>query len=215
MEAEKDRILDDIKRTAEGIAMMFGRSCETLIHDMSQPGHPIVAIYNSHVSGRHEGSTADIFGGDVMTDGGEPGIIFDKDVVDAMVITKSGKYIKSTTINYVGEGYHYALGINYDYTSLGAALSVLEDLTKTSSDLDTTISEFTNTHLEEVFSDCVALIGKPAAAMKKGDRIQLVAMLMQKNAFSFQKSIAYVADQLGVSRYTVYKYIHEVEESIK
>ena len=34
MEAEKDRILDDIKRTAEGIAMMFGRSCETLIHDM-------------------------------------------------------------------------------------------------------------------------------------------------------------------------------------
>ena len=82
-----------------------------------------------------------------------------------MVITKSGKYIKSTTINYVGEGYHYALGINYDYTSLGAALSVLEDLTKTSSDLDTTISEFTNTHLEEVFSDCVALIGKPAAAM--------------------------------------------------
>ena len=51
--------------------------------------------------------------------------------------------------------------------------------------------------------------------MKKNDRLQLIALLIQRNAFSFQKSITYVAEQLNVSRYTIYKYCHEVEESLK
>ena len=40
----KEQILDFMTRTAEGLAQMFGHSCETLIHDMSIPGHPIIAI---------------------------------------------------------------------------------------------------------------------------------------------------------------------------
>ena len=51
--------------------------------------------------------------------------------------------------------------------------------------------------------------------MKKNDRVQLIALLMQRNAFSFQKSITYVAEQLQVSRYTIYKYCHEVEANLK
>lgn len=35
-----------LDRTAKGIAQMFGSSCETLVHDMSVPDHPILSIYN-------------------------------------------------------------------------------------------------------------------------------------------------------------------------
>ena len=45
-----------------GIAEMFGSSCETLVHDMGVPTHPILSIYNGHVSGREVGSTLDILG---------------------------------------------------------------------------------------------------------------------------------------------------------
>lgn len=51
-----------LDRTAKGIAQMFGSSCETLVHDMSVPDHPILSIYNGHVSGREVGSTMDIMG---------------------------------------------------------------------------------------------------------------------------------------------------------
>ena len=51
-----------LDRTARGIAQMFGSSCETLVHDMSVPDHPILSIYNGHVSGREVGSTMDIMG---------------------------------------------------------------------------------------------------------------------------------------------------------
>lgn len=52
MDNSKKQILDFLMRTAEGLSKMFGHSCETLIHDMSKPGHPIIAIFNGHVSGR-------------------------------------------------------------------------------------------------------------------------------------------------------------------
>ena len=41
---------------------MFGSTCETLVHDMGVPTHPILSIYNGHVSGREVGSTMDIMG---------------------------------------------------------------------------------------------------------------------------------------------------------
>ena len=48
--------------------------------------------------------------------------------------------------------------------------------------------------------------------MNKKDRLRMIAMLEQKNAFSFRKSVPYVAKHLGVSRYTVYKYLGELAE---
>lgn len=215
MDNSKKNVLDFLTRTAEGIALMFGHSCETLIHDMSKPGHPIIAIYNSHVSGRQIGSTADIFGEDLMSAGDTKHFKLEKDIVNSLAVTKNGRYVKSTTFNYIGEDYHYALGINFDYTVLGSAMSTLEGLVSIGSDLNEVINDSSNSQLEEIFKDCLSIIGKPVESMKKSDRIQLIALLMQRNAFSFQKSITYVADQMKVSRYTIYKYCHEVEENIK
>ena len=48
--------------------------------------------------------------------------------------------------------------------------------------------------------------------MKKNDRMRIIRMLYKRRAFTYQKSVAIVAEQLGVSRYTVYKYMHEIEE---
>ena len=62
-----------LDRLARGIAEMFGSSCETMVHDMSQPSHPILSIYNGHVSGRKVGSTLDILGSDKELDSQEIG----------------------------------------------------------------------------------------------------------------------------------------------
>ena len=38
-----------LDQMARGIAEMFGSNCETIIHDLEDPHHPILAIYNGHV----------------------------------------------------------------------------------------------------------------------------------------------------------------------
>ncbi len=214
MSTEKERVLDGLIRTAEAIATTFGKSCETLVHDMSKPGHPVVAIFNSQVSGRQVGSTASIFGDDLGTENTGFKDLNNDDAVNTLAVTNSGRYIKSTSVNYVGRDYHYVLGINYDYTPIMAAANSLSDLTSTSTNLDDHLKLNKQSVLDEIFEECVRIMGKPLAKMKKPDKVQLIALLMEKKAFDFQKSVTYVADRLGLSRYTVYKYIHEVEENL-
>lgn len=208
---DEERTLDFLKRTAEAIAVTFGSSCETLIHDMSKPGHPLVAIYNSHVSGRAIGSTADVFGNDHGA-GNSPEYIQD-DAINTLAITRSGRYIKSTTTHYKGDGYHYALGINYDYTPLLPMASIINDWTSTAISLDEQLTRSGELQLDKVFNECLNNLGKPLGEMKKADKLRLIGLLMNTRIFELQKSVTYVADRLGVSRYTIYKYINEIKEN--
>lgn len=211
----KEEFLEHLKQTAEAIAGAFGSSCETLIHDMTIPGHPIIAIWNGSVSGRAVGSTVNILG---LDDAGMPSHYSryhtTRDLVGTLAITEDGRFIKSTTINYTGEGYHYALGINFDFTAINGTISNLTELIRTENTLSNELHDQKDSkgmQLEELFNSCLAEIGKPISEMKKSDRLRLIALLKQHNAFRFQKSILYVAEQLSVSRNTIYKYCHELE----
>lgn len=216
--------LEFLSRTAKGLAEMFGSSCETLVHDMSLPEHPILAIYNGHVSGRQVGSTVDILGEDdkkkllakreigrkADTDRNLNRALISKDYVNLLVITPDGKKIKSSTLNFVGDGYHLALGINYDFTKIASIPSVLHDFINVGPQLKNVINQTGENILKDIVTECIAAIDKPVSEYVKADRLKLIAMLDGKNAFSFQKSVPYVAELLNVSRYTIYKYLHEI-----
>ncbi len=51
-----------LDRMAKGIAEMFGSNCETVIHDLSDPLHPVLAIYNGPCLRPDGGSTQDVTG---------------------------------------------------------------------------------------------------------------------------------------------------------
>lgn len=196
-----------LDRTAKGIAEMFGSSCETLVHDMGVPSHPILSIYNGHVSGREVGSTMDIMGIGLELD--EQAITTDQ--VNLAATTPDGRQIKSSTLHMIGEDYNLALGINFDYTSLVFANRILVDLMSARSDLQSALwQEGDSRQLADIFDRCVTALGKPTDALTKKDRLRIITMLEQHNAFSYRKSVPYVAKHLGVSRYTVYKYLSEV-----
>ena len=48
--------------------------------------------------------------------------------------------------------------------------------------------------------------------MAIADRIKVIALLNQREAFSFRKAVPFISQRLGVSRYTVYKYLSEIAE---
>ena len=192
---DREEAFEFLDRTARGIAEMFGSTCETLVHDMGDPSHPILSIYNGHVSGRTVGSTLDILGTAKELD--EDALV--TDFVNLYATTPSGQQIKSSTFHLIGEGYNLALGINFDYSSLVYANRILVDLWHGG-----------DSRLADVFDECLAAVGKPVSALNKRDRMKIIALLDQKNAFSFRKSVPFVAKRLQVSRYTVYKYLGEL-----
>ena len=170
------------------------------------PSHPILSIYNGHVSGRTVGSTLDILGTDREL---EPEART-SDQVNLYATTPSGAQIKSSTFHLMGEDYNLALGINFDYTSLVYANRILVDLMSAEADLKSALWQGGDSALSDLFDECLAALGKPVDALGKADRLKLVAMLEQKNAFSYRKSVPFVSRRLGVSRYTVYKYLDEL-----
>ncbi len=206
----REEMLSFLKNEAKGIAAMLGPNCETLVHDMTRPGHPILAIYNGSVTGREVGSTADIFGdiGDY-----DETVYKNKDYTNQLVLSRDGRTLKSTTFNVVGEDFHFALGINMDITPMVRANQLLSEMTATSGDLQQTLMQDARSQLEELLRECISAVGKEPGQMKKTDRMRIIRMLYKRRAFTYQKSVAIVAEQLCVSRYTVYKYMHELEEA--
>jgi predicted transcriptional regulator YheO len=204
----KEDVLDSLCRTAEAIAIMFGKNCETVVHDFSQPNFPLVAIYNGHVSGREVGSTQSIYG-HAIGEGGGKELKRAIDYVNNLVITGSGKHIKSTTINFVGEDYHYALGINFDSTAFSAIDSILKDFLNTETDLRSAMSA--DQKLDDILDYCISVVNKPVEKMNKADRKRVVELLKENNVFSLQRAIPYVATRLQVSRFTVYNYLNEMK----
>ena len=206
----REDMLTFLKNEAKGLAVMFGPNCETLIHDMTRPGHPILVIYNGSVTGREVGSTADIFGdiGDY-----DETVYQNKDYTNQLVLSRDGRTLKSSTFNVVGEDYHFALGINMDVTNMVRASQMLSEMTATSGDLQQTLMQDARSQLEELLRECISAVGKEPEHMKKNDRMRIIRMLYKRRAFTYQKSVAIVAEQLGVSRYTVYKYMQEIEEA--
>lgn len=204
----RDEAFEFLDRTARGIAEMFGSCCETLVHDMGLPTHPILSIYNGHVSGREVGSTMDIMGIGLELD--EHATTTDQ--VNLSAVTPDGRQTKSSTFHMIGEDYNLALGINFDYSSLVFADRVLTDLMKTPSDLQSALwREKDARQLDELFDSCLGILGRPADKLTKAERVRLTSLLEERGAFSYRKSVPYVAGRLGVSRYTIYKYLSELD----
>jgi len=204
----RDEAFSFLDRLARGIAEMFGVSCETVIHDFSIPSHPVIAIYNGHISERSLGSTMDLTGLEQKVD-------FEGDVVNLLATTPRGQQVKSTTFSLRGEDYHLALGINYDFTPLAYANRALLDLMRTDVDFRSAVYQNRDTRISELFEQCADRIGKPVRDMNKADRLRIVELLSQQDAFSYRRAVPYVAAQLGVSRYTIYKYLDEVNATME
>ena len=199
-------------KMAEGISQMFGKNCETVIHEVKDGEVWSIAIFNGHVSGRTANTTMGIFGRPISID--EFSLEkMQQDNYNQLVIHPSGKMIKSSTFFLTGDDYQFALGINYDMTLMEQMKNFLGDFTTNSGDLFTQLSDEKsgNIHLDNIFEACLEVVNKPIPQMKKQDRKMLVQLLKERNFFNLQKSVPYVADRLNVSKYTIYKYINEID----
>lgn len=205
----KKEAFDFLDRMARGIAVMFGEQCETIVHEMDGQKVKNLAIYNGHVSGRTTGSTLSIYGRDTMMDEEDPKVNLDLDYVNQMVITSSGKTMKSSTFHLRGEDYHFALGINYDISVMSQMSRIMDGLLRTDATLQTSLFG-TGNSMEEVFESCSEIVKRPFSQMQKADRLTLVSILKEKGFFQMQRSVPYAAERLGVTKYTIYNYLNEL-----
>lgn len=211
----KKEAFEFLDRLAAGIAVMFGENCETIVHEIHDGQIKNVSIYNGHVSGRSSGSSYGILHHSLV-DTKDIRISDSRDYLNQLVIIKGNRQIKSSTFLLRGEDYTYALGINYDITLMSRMEKLLAGLTSTEGDLYEALGGTTapgDSQLDTLYGNALAKFSISVSSFKKEDRLALVSRLLETGFFNIQKSVPYLSEKLQVSKYTIYKYINQLNEN--
>jgi len=223
---EINPILLSFAPIVKGIAKMFGKDCEVLLHNTSNLESSVIMIENGHVTGREVGSP--------MTDLGlyflQSDLFKDTDfIANYQTENKYGKKLKSTTI-FIRDKKKKIIGflcINYALDYLSGIIKKIDDFCKVKNDVDKNV--FNNEEKEEIFTDNIndllervfikaqEKVGKPIEKMQKDDKLEVVKYLQKKGFFLIKGNIDKIAKRLSVSRYTIYNYLSEIkpEKNIK
>lgn len=219
---KQDMTLDILIQIAHGLAEHFGPQCEIAIHDVTRDlSNTIIHIENGQISGRTEGDTASNIVLEALHTPPEEL----KDQIGYLTRTADGRTLKSSTV-YIRDksgSLRYIFSVNYDIASLKAVDELIRGLITTrpvtaQSDKEEQAGEkkqesvpripHTVTELlDSLIEQALAEIGKPVVMMTKEDKIKVVRYLNDAGAFLITKSGDRIASVLGISKFTLYKYM--------
>ncbi len=210
---QKDRaILDSYNIVADTIALMFGSHCEVVIHSLSNVSQSVTKIVNGHVTGRKKGSPLTDFGIEIYKKANS----LESDVVGPYFINvDDGRKLRCVTLLIRNEK---AKPIGMMCINIDLSLPLLDffkDFFQTKDDSPQKIVEhFVITPKEMILKtmDRVKSYVDGQRKVSPSDKNKMVIMeLYKKGIFNVRGSIDLVAEETGISRYTVYNYIREAK----
>jgi predicted transcriptional regulator YheO len=210
-------ILQSMIPLVEGIAKTFGDNCEVVLHDFSNYSSTIVSICNEHVTGRGRGAPITNLGLKILKEAQEGRDL----ILNYKNKITNGKLIKSSSI-LIRDEQNKVIGclcINYDMTQLSLVesflqgftqISEVETVTREEETFPISVTELMDQMIEEGIKD----IGKSIPLMSKEEKIRFVTILDHMGLFLIKGAVQEIAEQLDVSKYTIYNYIEKKEESV-
>jgi len=209
------------------IAQMFGKNCEVVLHDFSEPQKSIVAIENGQVTGRKIGDSITDLALSIWRKGGYGKKKEDK-IVNYRTKTKDGKILKSST-TLIRDDQKKIIGclcINYDLTEylmfnkiVGEFCTTIDlDKEKLKNETKNETETFSNNVdevLENIIQEAIEKIGKLVSIMQKDDKLLIVKIVEEKGGFLIKGAIDQLASEISVSRYTIYNYLDELKTKKK
>ena len=193
-----------------GIAKLFAPYCEVVIHDFADLEQSIIHI-EGNISGRRVGGAAT----DLLLTHARNGNTV-RDFYNYQTCLPNGRNMKSCTMFLRdGDGAAYgAFCINLDISTFAGFNRLLGEFLalETGSDVSETLSDDIHWTIHTIMREAVNEIGAELPIMSKEDKIDLIARLDEKGAFQVKKAVPLIAEELGLSRSTIYNYLAEARE---
>ncbi|WP_279388728.1 helix-turn-helix transcriptional regulator [Hydrogenispora ethanolica] len=198
------------------LAEVLGDDAEIVLHDMSDINNSVVAIRNSHVSGREIGAPATNLVLKILKDHkyGDTNYI-----TNYQGVSGSGKNLRSSTY-FIKDDQRRIVGmlcINIDFEKLAQFRNYLDNLIgfapdsnaeKTVERFSASVSELALESIETVITN----FGISPERMSQDEKIEIIKELNNSGVFLLKGSIGEVASQLKVSEATIYRYLNKVKK---
>lgn len=209
-----EELKNQYKMIVKFLGEALGSSYEIILHDISKPGSEVVAIANSHISGRSIDSPISGFA---------LKLIQSKKYLDSDFITnykaksKLNPQINGSTLfiknnnNLVG-----MLCINHDtskFETLSNEILKLGNLeTKESKIMIEEAVEQLSESLEEMIENILEIPSQDTVKLKPKQRAESINKLYYKGIFNIKNSIPRVAKYMNISEPSVYRYLQNLQK---
>ncbi len=215
---EEKQILHGYIPFAKTIAKMFGNQCEVVIHDLTHPQSSVIFTMNNHVTGREVGQSFDhlvkkVLLSDDFKEDHLAGYEFKTD--DGRVIRSSTTLIRDSNQQVIG-----AFCINFDISIIMQMKTVFDEFIPKSVDnasapKEIQVEETAIQNVEEIADQLIEQIihNSQFPLLNRQEKIELIRFMDEKGIFLMKGSVEKVANQLGISKVTVYSYLDEIKKS--
>lgn len=200
------------------LADAFGKNTEVILHDVSDCASSVVAIRNGHISGRKKGSPITDLGLKILKEANES----DTEYIAAYAgYARDGSMTKSSTWIIRDEQNKVAglLCINTSFAELKTLQDTLQSLadkmelpviSQTENQVEyfnMNVSELVDTNLRRV------LPAYEKEKLTQKDKIEIVSKLNDMGTFYMKGAVACVAERIGSSIPTVYRYLNTLKRN--
>ncbi|MFD4372394.1 transcriptional regulator [Streptomyces sp. NPDC058486] len=205
--SEDEHLLREAERIAVAVGRMFPGLCEVVLHDLRRPDNAIRIIENN-LSGRQVGDSATELGLRRIADPDYPSVIqnYSNRFPDGRPAKSTSIGIKNAEGRYVA-----ALCLNLDISTLSPVALSLAHLVATNIEPQgeaalETLRDRSGRELRSAIDSFAAERSSTPRGLNRDQRRELVRQLHSEGFFETRSSAQLIADQLGVSRATVYNY---------
>lgn len=210
-------ILDQFARLTGFLGLALGPDYEVALHDLTDKHCSIIAIANSHVSGRTVGAPLTNVALQILKDGSYRHSDY---LVHYPGLSREGKPLRSSTFFLKEEGELVGmLCINFDDSRYRAVSQAVLQLCQAAG-LEgpeeapaSQIPERFHNSIQGVAGEAVAQalagLGREAGQLTPDQRQQLVSALEPQGIFLLKGAVKEVAQALGCSQATVYRYLSQ------
>lgn len=205
--ADKATVFQVLKRVAVALHRLFDPFCEVVIHDFADFEHSIIAIAGNITNRTIGGAATDLLLAKASQ--GET----DEDLYNYLTSLPGGRLMKSSTIflrDETGKAYG-AFCVNFDITAFVNMRQLLGSfvLTEEKGDVIETFSDDIEETVQSLLAETLYELGQNLPLTSREEKVELIKRLADKGVFQVKKAVPILADQLGLSRATVYNYLRD------
>jgi predicted transcriptional regulator YheO len=218
---EDRRIVELLTAVVKTVAPIMSGTAEIVLHEIARLPESIIAVAGN-VTGRQVGDPAT----DVLLEAIASGSSGDVLEGYATVLPDGRTLTSSTTIFRNSGGTAVAaLCVNADLTAWSRLRDLMETMAGPASGIAVTAGQAGSAGSGERFahdveelashliSDTLVSVGVPVDLMRKEHKLAVVARLRERGMFLLKDAVETVAAALGVTRFTIYNYLNELDEN--
>lgn len=203
-------ILESYKILVDGLSAYLGEGYEIILHSLEDLDHSVIKIINGHYTERCEGAPITDLALTMLEDLNRRSSL----EVKAYFNHKSGKTLKSVTIPVVGEQRRIIglLCINF-HMEISVFNFLTQFLPNEASNISSseTFNKNADGLLISAFEDAKAQIYGDKSVNASNKNKEIIRLLYQRGIFNIKDAVASVAEDLGISKNTVYLHLRNIQ----